>query len=289
MGSSNRLGVALQQGTDFLARHKRDAPRLSAELILCRAMRISRLELLLSQDRLLSRAELLQAWEMLEQRARGCPLAYILGCKEFYGLEFQVGPQVLIPRPETELLLDLVQKLAPWSQELVFADLGTGSGALGIAMLCLYPRSRGLLMDISPAALRWARENASQHQVLHRCQLAVDDLGASLGQQSLDAILANPPYLSSSDMAELSREIRDFEPLIALWGGPGGQEKALRMLQNTLPSLKPGGWCLLEAAPQQIAELLLAQELFTAYGLQFEVHQDLAGKDRVLALHKVCA
>jgi release factor glutamine methyltransferase len=291
LGSRNRLRDLLQQGVGYLTRHKVDGPRLSAEVILAHTLGISRLDVLLDQDRVLLQKELLNAWHMLQQRARGCPLAYILGNKEFYGLDFKVSREVLIPRPETELILDLAQGLFSPAQELVFADLGTGSGALGISLLSMYPSSQALLVDISPTALEVAKENASRHQVLSRAQLVLDDLGSALRPGRLDLVLANPPYLSSGDMAALSKEIRDFEPELALWGGPQGEEKAWSLLQNVYPSLRSGGWCLLEAAPRQIASLLQAQDSVQDQGLRLEVHvhKDLTGKDRVLALHKLCS
>ncbi|MFP4391541.1 MAG: peptide chain release factor N(5)-glutamine methyltransferase [Desulfohalobiaceae bacterium] len=282
------LGHALQQGARYLRHHKVDGPRLSAELILGHVLGISRLELILGQDKIVAKKELHKAWTMLHLRARGCPLAYILGFKEFYGLDFFVNKGVLIPRPETELILDLVQDFLDPAQELFFADVGTGSGALGITFLTLFPRTKGLLLDISSTALEVARQNASKHQMLCRCLLAREDLGSALKPGSLDLVLANPPYLSSSDMAVLSREIKDFEPELALWGGFQGQEMALDLVQNIWPGLKPGGLCLLEAAPRQIANVLQAEELYRLQGLCVEVHKDLADKDRVLVLHKVC-
>ncbi|MGM0424918.1 MAG: peptide chain release factor N(5)-glutamine methyltransferase [Thermodesulfobacteriota bacterium] len=289
MRSAYTIGILLQQAARYLLQHRVDGPRLSAELILAHALGISKLDVLLSQDKVLLQDEMLQVWRMTRQRARGRPLAYILGAKEFYGLDFLVSKDVLIPRPETELIIDLAKGIISSAQGFVFADVGTGSGALGISLLSIYPRSQGLLLDISPAALGVARRNASKHQVLSRCQLAVDDLGAALRPGCLDLVLANPPYLSSTDMQTLSREIREFEPELALWGGPQGQEKALGLLQNICPVLKPGGWCLLEAAPKQIANLVQAKDLVWGQGLRMEVHKDLASKDRVLALHKVCS
>lgn len=281
------LRETLQQAAAFLARNKVDSPRLSAELIIAQVLGVSRLELLFGLPYGLDQEALDKIKLLLAQRARGCPMAYLLGCKEFYGLEFEVTVDVLIPRPETELILDLLQKKIRPENGFLFADLGTGCGALGIALLKIFHEGQGILTDISPQALKVAQRNSQKHQVQSRVQFMLDDLGSGFKPGSLDLAVANPPYLSNQDMLGLSREIKNFEPKLALWGGAEGYEKALNLICNIWPALKDMGWCFVEAAPAQLAKLVghprLARELAPAC----RVYPDFNGKDRVLALQKI--
>ncbi len=281
------LKGTLPQAAAFLARNKVDSPRLSAELIIAQVLGVSRLELLFGLPYGLGQEALDKIRLFLAQRARGCPMAYLLGRKEFYGLEFEVTPDVLIPRPETELILDLLQKKIRVKNGFLFADLGTGCGSLGIALLKIFPESQGILTDISPEALKVAQRNSQKHRVQSRVQFVLDDLGSGFKPGTLDLAVANPPYLSSQDMLGLSREIKNFEPKLALWGGPEGYEKALNLICNIWSALKDMAWCFVEAAPAQLAKLMSHPRLARMLTPACRVYPDLNGKDRILALQKV--
>lgn len=245
--------------------------RLEAEVLLAHLLGCSRGDLILRPD---MAVEAVAFEAMLARRERGEPLAYIMGVREFWSLDFVVTPDVLIPRPDSETLVAAALEGA-FARVL---DLGTGSGALLLA--CLHERqgARGLGVDASAAALEVARGNAAALGLGGRADFALGDWGAGIGER-FDLVLCNPPYVEAG--AILSVEVRDFEPAGALFAGSDGLD-AYRVLVPQLPGLMaPGGRAILEIGWTQAGAVLA---LARAAGLVGEVRRDLAGRDRALVL-----
>lgn len=273
----------LQRSSAYLAERGADCPALSAQLLLGKALGLSRLDLLLQSDRPLGEPELDAARELVRRRGQGEPAAYILGEKEFFGLAFAVTPAVLIPRPETECVVEEAEDLFPRDGELDFADLGTGSGCLAVALAVRFPLARGLAVDRSAEALAVAKDNAVRHGVADRVRFVRGDFAdlAALGVApgTRDLVVANPPYVSEAEYAKVSREVRDFEPRSALVPGPTGLEAVAALAPAALEALRPGGCLLLEMGAAQAAAV--REILIEAGFASVRVRRDLAGRDRV--------
>ena len=257
-----------------------DTAALDAQLLLAQVSGQGRAWLLAHGDRPLTPAQARRFAALVARRAQGEPLAYIRRRQAFFGRDFHVSPAVLIPRPESEQLLELA--LAHTAQDFsgTVADVGTGSGALGIAFAALRPRARVILTDVSPAALAVARVNARRHGV-NPTFLQGDLLDPLLARRErADLLLANLPYVRSADLPGLA--VSRHEPWIALDGGAEGLDFIRRLLGNLRCVSQPGALALLEIGMLQGAEALrLAQGLRPR---QARVFKDLAGLDRVLRL-----
>lgn len=220
----------------------------------------------------------------VERRAGGEPLQYITGRQEFYGLEFEVTPAVLIPRPETELLVETALELLRETPAPRLCDVGTGSGCIPIALLHERTDARAVGLDISPPALAVAARNAARHGVEARLQLVESDCFAALdeGADKFDMILSNPPYVAAADLAGLQREVRDFEPRVALTPGGDGLNVIRRLVADAPRFLAPGGHLLFEIGFNQHEAVarLLDPQVWTL----LDIHQDLQGIPRTVAL-----
>ena len=258
-----------------------DSARLDVRILLARAMGISR-EQLIAAIRQPSPPEIAVFQALVDRRLAREPLAYITGRKEFWSLDFEVGPGVLVPRPETETLIDAALCLVPdRAARLSIADLGTGSGAILIAMLKEFPRARGVGFERSLDALRYARANLRTHGLDERAEIIAADWKDAPVEQ-FDIILSNPPYIPSNDIPGLEPEVRSYEPHAALDGGTSGLE-AYRSLAEVLPKLlRPGGMALLELGQGQ-ADLM--EPVFRGLAI-LRLVPDLAGIPRVLVLKK---
>lgn len=258
--------------------------RLEAELLLCHLTGLSRSHLHAYPEHILMPEQEASLSSALARRLRREPLDYILGYREFYGLKFAVRPGVLIPRPETELLveraLDLVRGTAHPERFLV-ADVATGCGNIAVALAVNAPGLRVIATDTSPAALEVARENVARHHVQDRVDLRQGDLLAPLDCR-VDIIVANLPYVRSERMAMLQPEVA-WEPVEALDGGPDGLDTIRRLLRQAPQWLKRGGYLLLEMDPEQREPLVLeaAKRFMSA---RTDVLRDMAGLDRVLVV-----
>jgi release factor glutamine methyltransferase len=259
-----------------------DSPRLSAELLLARVLGTDRLGLVRDPDRRLGDAETEAFQALLKRRAEGCPVAYLLGEKEFYGLRFRVTPDVLVPRPETERVVEEAERRLPKDAPLLLADLGTGSGILAVTLATRLPLARVWAADASPAALDLARANARAHGVEGRIAFVRADMTRPLFRPgSLDCLVANPPYVSDAEFARVSREVRDFEPRLALLAGADGLDCIRPLLALAATALRPGGLVLVEIGAGQGEAV---RGLAEAAGLTgIEILKDLAGLDRALA------
>jgi release factor glutamine methyltransferase len=274
------LREVLKRSEDYLGQRGADSPRLSAQLMAAHGLGLSRLDLFLQLDRILTEDDLAAVRELVARRATGEPAAYILGEREFFGLPFQVNPAVLIPRPETEHLVEAVLERADPSAPLRFADLGTGSGALAVTLASRLPRSLGLAVDVSLPALDVARTNASAHDVDERLALVRADMAAlPAADGSLDLAVSNPPYVREQDWESLDREVREFEPRRALVSGPTGLEALEAAAGSMARALKPGGLAVLEIGFDQGGEVLGLLE--DAGFAEPVVLQDLSGYDRI--------
>lgn len=271
----------LRKTEAYLAGKGVDAPKLSAQLLLAHALGLDRLGLVLAMDRPLTPDELDLYRPLVARRSRGEPVAYLLGEREFYGLDFCVTPDTLIPRPETELIVDRALELFPEGRLESFADLGTGSGCLAVALAVRFPTAVGLALDKSPAALAVAQENAKRHGVVGRLAFLEADFAALPTREGgYGLIVSNPPYVSATEYAACSREVREFEPLTALVPGPTGLEAVPVVARTAFAALTPGGRLLVEIGWKQGSE---AAAVLAGSGFaDVAVRRDLAGCDRVV-------
>ncbi|MHC1787923.1 peptide chain release factor N(5)-glutamine methyltransferase [Solidesulfovibrio sp.] len=285
MGKAPTVREILGKSEGYLAGRGIDSPRLSAQVLLAKALDLDRLGLILAMDRPLTPSELDAVRPLIARRGRGEPTAYILGEREFYGLDFTVTPATLIPRPETELVIDSARELFPDGALARFADLGTGSGCLAVTLATLFPTAHGLALDNSPDALAVARQNAVRHAVADRLTVLEADFAAlPRCDGGYGLIVSNPPYVSAAEYRECSREVRDFEPLAALVPGESGLEAVPTVAWAGFAALAPGGWLLVEIGWKQGPA---AAALFTEAGFaEVAVRRDLAGCDRVVAGRK---
>lgn len=274
------LREILAKSTRYLTEKNVDSPRLSAELVTAHALGLNRLDLFLDLDKPLSEPELSRIRPLLARRGTGEPVAYIIGRREFFGLEFHVSPDVLIPRPDTELGIELAQKLFHREQPFCFADVGTGSGAICATLLKLFPHARAVATDISPGALTIASVNLRRHGVEQRCLRTRGDLLAHLKKRSLDLIVANLPYIAEKEAACLSLEVIGFEPRLALFGGADGDRLFLPLLQNALKVLVNGGCVLLEVGANQATRLCDRIRELSPRWTDASIHRDLGGHER---------
>lgn len=273
---------ALRGYTHRLTEAGVDSPRLSAEVLLAHAMGRDRIALISEATSPLATADLDRAEHFLSRREKGEPVAYIMGVKEFYGLDFQVTPATLIPRPETEHIIEEAEKLYSLDAPIQFLDLGTGSGALAVTLSVRFPQSSGMALDISEEALTVAQRNAVTHGVADRVQFVCADFMQSLPLEDVDLIVANPPYVSAEECDALSPEVADYEPRTALYSANNGLAHYRGLLPHARNSLKSGGILLMEIGYRQGEALL---EMLDEFGSGFEnsvIISDLAGLDRVI-------
>lgn len=232
-----------------------DSPRLTAELLVAHVLGVDRGAVLGLGNRELTADETTKLGQLRARRVRREPLAYITGQRDFYGRSFAVSPGVLIPRPDTETIIDLAKKLLPHDASGFATDVGTGSGCLAVTLALEFRRLRVIALDISPVTLVCARENARRHGVAGRvCCMRGDLLAAVCG--GLAICVANPPYVDPADEPILQPEVRDFEPPVALYADDSGRALARRVIVQALPLLQPGGALLLEFGANQARPMI---------------------------------
>jgi release factor glutamine methyltransferase len=266
-------------------------PRLEAEVLLGHALGKDRVKLYTDYGQPLIPEELAAYRELVRQRLRGVPTAYLTGKKEFMSLSFKVNRDVLIPRPETELLVEAAASLARTGfrdREIFIVDVGTGTGAIAICLGRFLPQARVLGIDISPAALMVARENACLLRVADRVRFQEGDLLGPLLQgeaglreeRAVDMVTANLPYVPAGEIPSLPVEVRGYEPALALDGGRDGLDCYRRLVPEAARVLKPGGYLLAEigAGQGKRARGLFVPEFWS----EVTVRPDYAGRDRVL-------
>ncbi len=293
----------LRQAVQTLESAGVENSRLEAQLLLALALGVTRTQVLAG---LYAEPDARQRQEfarLVEARARRVPLAYLRGTQEFYGLTFAVTPAVLIPRPETELLVAFALEKLPLppapspkgkgeielsplpilgegSGVRTFADVGTGSGCIAIATLVHCPEACAAAFDISAEALTLARRNAASNGVAERIRFVRGDLLTGASDAAFDVIVSNPPYIPSAEITALQAEVRDYEPHVALDGGADGLDLQRRLFREARRALRPGGWLGVEVAlgQAQAVAALLHDKGFT----KVAARRDLAGIERIV-------
>lgn len=268
------LRTALRQGSEILASAGTPEPRLTAEVLLCHALRRERSYLYAHPEYELTTVEWIHYGRYLHERIQGKPVQHITRRQQFYGREFQVSPAVLIPRPETEHVVEHALRVAPQARSVL--DLCTGSGNLAVT-LSLELGARAVATDICFAALEVARRNASRHAA--RVDLVQCDLASAIGGVRFDLLTANPPYIPLHEIPALQREVRDHEPHTALAGGVTGVEFYRRIVPQAERLLAPGGWLVVEIGYRGEPGVRAA---FTSAWSDLATEYDLAGWPRVV-------
>lgn len=283
------LAEAIQKAADSLSAHDVPNARMDAELLLRHALGKDRAWLLVHmQDRLDDQGQ--RSFERsIERRKRREPLQHITGTQEFWGIQFTITPDVLIPRPETEFVVEAALKAVSGISAPVIVDLCTGSGCIAVSLAKELPKARIFATDRSDRALDIAQENARLNNVADRIRFLEGDLFGTLEEMDLrgriDCVVTNPPYVRSDDLAALQPEVRDFEPEMALVAGPDGTEIAERIIHQAPEYLKPGGSLIMEMGVGQTAALKKIIEDTHLFG-PVGIVKDLAGIDRVLVAIK---
>jgi len=266
--------------TDFFEKKGIESARLNAEQLIGHALGLKRMQLYLQFERPLGESDLEKIRPLVKRRGAREPLQHIIGETEFLDLKLKVDKRALIPRPETEHLIELVTpRLAVAPANIL--DLGTGSGAIALALARIYPQAAVTAVDKSPEALALARENAAASGLASRIRFMQADWlsGLAAGEQ-FQLIVANPPYLSDEETHAAEPEVKDFEPKMALSAGPNGAAALEHIIAAAKPHLAPGGLLACETGIAQHAQL---QELAAATGyVRIESLPDLTGRDRYL-------
>lgn len=280
------LREALRQAEARIASARIPDARLEAELLMMHCLSMERAELYARLGETLPTAANARLQALVDRRLLREPLAYIRGRAWFYGFELKVDPRVLIPRPETELLVEaalgFLRERSAEGRECTAADVGTGSGAIAIALALHLPQARVWATDVSPAALEVAGVNCARHGVQHRVELLRGDLLEPL-PSPVDIVVANLPYVREGDLAHLAPEIRAFEPLAALAGGADGLDPVRRLLARSKGCLRPRGAVMLEIGLGQ-AEAAVAEARRHLPGAAVDLLRDSAGIERVLRI-----
>ena len=279
------IGEALHKASKTLAADSFEEASLEAEILLMHVLGIDRAKLYAVLGEELSEGDAEVLAQLVNRRLTNEPVAYIVGHREFFGYDFHVAPGVLIPRPESELLveetLDFVRGYFP-EEDPIIAEIGTGSGAIAISLALLLPKAEIYATDISARALEIARVNCERHGVQDRVHLLEGDVLAPL-PEPVDIIIANLPYIGDEELDELGDEIRMFEPLEALAGGGDGLDKVRQLLVKVGEKLRPEGLVLLEIGYVQRGAAA-SLRLLLPPAASVELVKDLGGRERVLKI-----
>jgi release factor glutamine methyltransferase len=272
----------LSWAADDLKRRGNDSARLDVELLLGHVLVLDRIGLILQSERPLSAAELARFRELFKRRRAGEPVAYLLGVREFFGLSLRVDGRVLVPRPDSERLVEIaLERTRARSMRGEALDLCTGSGCIAVAFARQRPTWSVTASDISGDALEVARDNAHRTGAIRNVRLVQGSLFSPVEGQRFDLITANPPYIPAADIAGLPVDVRDFEPHLALDGGPDGLSLVRDIVRRAPVHLTAGGLLALEIAFDQgprTAELLREQGY-----VDVTIAKDLGGRDRVVS------
>jgi release factor glutamine methyltransferase len=284
------LMEVVRLSTGYLQSHGSPSPRLDAELLAATALRMRRLDLYLQFDRPLEETQLTAIRELVRRRGDGEPVAHITGEREFYGRPFTVSADVLIPRPETETVVELTLRRARSLQRdgegVRIADIATGSGCIAISLAAELPGAKLTATDLSEAALEVAAGNVKRHHIGDRVELLRGSWCEPLQGREFDIVVANPPYIPSVELDGLARDVREREPALALDGGSDGLDAYRALLPSLATVLAPGGWGAVEVdirAADAVAGL--AREALGA-DLRTTVHDDLSGRPRVVTFER---
>jgi release factor glutamine methyltransferase len=286
-----QLKDVLTSAVDRLTAARVGSPRMNAELLLMFTLECDRAYLFAHPERELTVEEQARFEESLTQRARGVPAQYITGHQEFWGMDFIVSPAVLIPRPETEHVIETVLQLvekndgdrASLPGPIQIVDLGTGSGSIALALAKELPRAEIHATDISAAALDVAHANAARHQLENRIHFHQTDLLQGFDPGTFDFVVSNPPYVGESEEDEVQLEVRKFEPRNAVFAGPTGLEVIERLIPQAHTMLKPDGWLVIEIS----GSIAHGVKRLLNDWRQVQIVNDLQGIARVVAAQKI--
>jgi release factor glutamine methyltransferase len=275
------VGELLDWTAGYLAQNRSEFPRLDAEVLLAYALGCRRIELYTRYTETATPEVRQRFRELINKRIEGCPVAYLVGRKEFFSLPLEVSQAVLIPRPESEFVVIECLRFAKEIPDPAVLDIGTGSGNLAVAIAQQHKTARVTTVDISPPALEIARRNADKHAVADRITFLQGDLFTPIpAGTKFDFIVSNPPYIPHDDIAGLAVGVRDYEPHLALDGGPDGYAVFDRLIAGASAYLKPGGHLIIEiGAPQE--KTARAKLAAAGYELADTIH-DYSGHPRVL-------
>jgi release factor glutamine methyltransferase len=268
--------TALQQGTEILEKEGIAAPRLTAEVLLCHAMGCERAYLYAHSPDELTTVAWIHYGRYLNERLKGKPTQYVTRKQEFFGREFEVTPDVLIPRPETEHLVEAAVLAIKARDHVRILDVGTGSGAIAVSV-ALETGQLILASDISLAALQVAKRNREKHRAAVAFVMA--DLASAIDTRSLDLLISNPPYVPGGDAANMQREVRDWEPHMALFAGLTGLEIYERLIRQAELVVRPGGEIMMELGYQALAPV---KDMMKMHWREARTIHDLAGLPRVI-------
>ena len=287
--SVTSLGALLRESESRLDAAGIDQPGLEAAWLVEHVLKLSPLMQRVTAERLLTGAECEYIQAFIARRVAREPLQYLLGTQEFLGREFSVTPAVLIPRPESVLLVDEAVFRCAQTPGATVVDVGTGSGCLAVSVALALPMARVVAIDASADALVVARANMAQHGVSSRIACYHGDLLVPIAEESwanqIQVIVSNPPYIADEDVATLQPEVREFEPRLALAGGPDGMDVHRRLLEQAPAYLKPGGVLLMEVGLGQAAAVCRQAEERGQFHT-YAVLQDEGGIDRVVCFEK---
>jgi len=278
------LSKTLQSATQTLLRARIDDAFVETELLLGHALRMTKTQLYTEPERVLTSAETKHLWRLVQRRLDHEPTAYILGHCEFYGIDFCIDHNTFIPRPETELLVEkaveLAHRISHRVKRITIADVGTGCGAIAISLALALPQAKIYATDISASALQVAEMNCLRHGVSGQVELLQGNLLEPM-LQSVDMIVANLPYIKDCEFKDLSPEIINYEPMLALAGGEDGLDRIQQMIEQMPGKLNYGGFFLLEIGQGQ-GEMVTS--LIKSYSQQasIEIISDLGGIGRVV-------
>lgn len=277
----------IKLGTEELKGSSIDTPQLDAEVLLCYLLNIERIQLHIYPEREIAQEICQKFWEVVEKRKKQVPVQYLTNRQEFMGLDFYVDQRVLIPRGDTEILVEEVLRLyrqGLYSENVKLLDLGTGSGAIGLSLAKLIDRSQVTLVDISADALEVAQINADLIGVSNKVEFYHGDLFEALkgdrAHMNFHFVLSNPPYISRRVIETLSPQVKEYEPYNALDGGEDGLDFYRKIVERAMEFILPGGWLVVEIGFDQGPAV---KELLEARGFHaVEIIRDLAGLDRVV-------
>jgi release factor glutamine methyltransferase len=277
------LKQALQSAIQQLGQAQVGSPRINAETLLMFVLGRDRAYLYAHGERVLSAEEILRYQQLTAERARGVPAQYITGHQEFWGMDLLVSPAVLIPRPETEHVVETVLELSQGrAGNIRIVDVGTGSGCIALALAKELPQAEIHATEISATALEVARANAARHQLAERVHFHQTDLLNDVAGLQFDFVVSNPPYVGESEKDTVEAQVRKFEPQIAVFAGETGMEVFAKLIPQALKVLSPGGWLVMELAFSSYDRV--RQLLLNWSDLRFS--NDLQGIPRVVAARK---
>jgi release factor glutamine methyltransferase len=286
---SNTCLEALNRAVDTFRSKGTDRPRTNAELLLGAVLNVRKIDLYLNRDRTLALQEVQRFEQFIRERLSGKPVQYIIGSTEFFGLELKVDPSVLIPRPETETLVETVLENLGRVVRPRIIDIGTGSGAIAVSLATNLDGSYVYATDVSSEALKVAQENARKHDVQQQIEFLCGDLFEPLKEKKLEGkincVVSNPPYVSAEEFETLPKEVKDFEPIVALKTDEQGLSFHRKIAENALDFLSSGGILALEVGLGQsgkVADLIRAQDGFS----EIEIRKDLGGIERIILVRK---